>query len=184
MLYLHVSPESKHEQRLLLKMHSRWGSCVVHGYTHPSLPCKLNMYTTDTTEQVLLYRAPSFHLWNLSHPCRLQCSPMAPSNSKLNQRLLTCCFILAGCVWIFACVDAGMLVVRVWHGASKQLAGAAADKQINYKIAIKAHLAGKQPADVSRRGYQHQKQQQSAAGTIGSKQTLRQQQQLHAAGAT
>jgi hypothetical protein len=78
-----------------------------------------------------------------------------------------------------------MLVVRVWHGASKQLAGAAADKQINYKIAIKTHLAGKQPADVSRQGNQHQKQQQSAAGTIGSKQTLRQQQKkLHAAGAT
>jgi hypothetical protein len=113
---------------------------------------------------------------------------MAGSNSKLNQRLFTCCVILAGCVWIFACVDAGMLVFRVWHGASKQLAVAATDKNLPYKIAVKAQMIAKPAAVASQPGQQHQQQQkqqqQSAGGTTGPKRSAPQQQQLRAVGAT
>jgi hypothetical protein len=79
-----------------------------------------------------------------------------------------------------------MLVVRVWHGASKQLAGAAADTNIHYKIPLKAQLVSKQPAGAGRQGYQHQQQQQTVAviKTAAPKQMAQQEKQLRPAGTT
>jgi hypothetical protein len=115
---------------------------------------------------------------------------MAASNSKLKQRLFVCCFILAGCVWIFACLDAGMLVFRVWHGTSKQLAVAASDNNLPYKIAVKAQLLAKVPTVAHRQGHQQQQQQHQhqpagvTNGTTGPKPSAGQQQQPRAVEAT
>jgi hypothetical protein len=80
-----------------------------------------------------------------------------------------------------------MLVFRVWHGASKQLAVTAKDKNLPYKIAVKAHFIAKTPAVASRPGnpkQQLQQQQQSAGGTTGPKRSAPQQKQPRAVGAT
>uniref|UniRef100_A0A383V618 Uncharacterized protein n=1 Tax=Tetradesmus obliquus TaxID=3088 RepID=A0A383V618_TETOB len=53
-----------------------------------------------------------------------------------------------------------MLVFRVWHGASKQLAGAATDRNLHYKVAVKAKIVSIKPANAFRHGNQHPEKQQ------------------------